>query len=99
MVPLPPQTVAHMAIMVLSTEILKILKSRDGPRMTSITIVRNAYIVDIVVEEVTQLMNVITYMVLHRTRKEENPVLIMPLQSKLQMRVRHLQPRGISAIF
>jgi len=53
MVPLSPQVVAHMAIMVSTTEILRIIKSRDGPRKTSITIVINAHIV---IEDVTQLM-------------------------------------------
>jgi len=45
MVPLPPQVVAHMAIRVHSTEIIRILKSKDGQRMSSIIIVRNAHIV------------------------------------------------------
>ena len=54
--------------MVPSIEILRILKSRDEPRMTSIIIVRNAHIV---VEQVTQLMNVIAYMVFHQTTKGE----------------------------
>jgi len=49
-VPLPPQVIAHMAIMVPTTEILK---PRDKPRMTSSTIVRYAHIV---VEGITQLM-------------------------------------------
>jgi len=35
MVPLPPEVMAHMAIMVPTTEILRILKPRNGPRMTS----------------------------------------------------------------
>jgi len=55
-----------MAIMISTTKILIILKPRDGPSMTSITIVRNAHIV---VEEVTQLINVITYIIFHQTRK------------------------------
>jgi len=54
--------------MVPSTEILRILKPRDGPRMTSIIIVRNAHIV---VEQVTQLMNIIAYIVFHQTTKGE----------------------------
>jgi len=67
------------------------IPSTDGPRMTSIIIIRNAHIV---VEEVTQLMNVIAYMVFHQTKKgEENSLLIMLLQSKPQMRVRHLQTK------
>jgi len=69
MVPLPPQVVAHIAIMVPTTEIFRIHKPRDGPRMTSITIVRNAHVV---VEEATQFMNVITYMIFHQTTKREN---------------------------
>jgi len=56
--------------------------------MTNIIIIRNA---QIVVEEVTQLMNVIAYMVFHQTTKGENSLLTMLLQSKLQMRVRRLQ--------
>jgi len=48
--------------MVPSIEILRILKPRDGPRMTIIIIVRDAHIV---VEEVTQLINVIAYTVFH----------------------------------
>jgi len=55
--------------MVPSTKILKILKPRDGSRMTSIIIVRHAHIV---VEEVTQLMNVIAYMVFHQNYKRRN---------------------------
>jgi len=55
--------------------------------MTSIIIIRNAHIV---VEEVTQLINVIAYIDFHQTTKGENFLLPMLLQSKLQMRVRHL---------
>jgi len=77
-------------IMVPSTEILRILKSRDEPRITSIIVVRNAHIV---VEEVTQLMNAITCMVFHQTTKGENSMLTMSLQLKKQMRVRHLQTK------
>jgi len=73
--------------MVPSTEILRILKPRDALKMTSIIIVRNAYIV---VEDVTQLMNVITYMVFHQTTKGENSLLTISLQLKRQMRVRRL---------
>ena len=73
--------------MVFSTKILRILKLRDGPRMKSIIIVKNAHIV---VEEVTQLINVIAYIDFHQTTKGENFLLPMLLQSKLQMRVRHL---------
>jgi len=68
----------------------KIIKLRDGPRMTSIIIVRNAHIV---VEEVTQLINVIAYMVFHQTTKGEIFLLTISLQLKRQMRVRHLQPK------
>ena len=75
-------------IMFPSTEIFRILKPRDGPRMTSIIIVRDAHIV---VEEVTQLMNAIVYMVFHQITKGENSLLIMSLQLKRQTRVRHLQ--------
>jgi len=76
--------------MVPSTEILRILKPRDGPRITSIIIVRVAHIV---VEEVTHLMNVIAYMVFHQTTKGKNSLLTMPLQLKRKMRVRRLQSR------
>ena len=65
-------------IMVLSIEILRSLKPRDGPRMTSI-VIRNAHIV---VKEITQLMNVIAYMVFHQTTKGENSLLTMLLQYK-----------------
>jgi len=76
MVLVPPQVVAHMTIIVSSTKILIIL-SRDGLRMTSITVVRNAHIV---VEEATQLMNVTIYMVFHQTTtKRENHRLTMSL--------------------
>jgi len=75
-------------IMAPSTKILRILKPIDGPRMTSIIIVRDAHIV---VEEVTQLINVIDYMIFHQTTKGENSLLTMSLQLKRQMRVRRLQ--------
>jgi len=82
--------------MVFSTKILRILKLRDGPRMKSIIIVKNAHIV---VEEVTQLMNVIAYMVFHQTKNGENSLLTMPLQLKRQMKVRHLQTkRNLSSL-
>jgi len=58
--------------------------------MTSIIIVSDAHIL---VENVTQLMNAIAYMVFHQTTKEENYLLTMPLQLKRQMRVRHLQTK------
>jgi len=69
---------------------------RDGPRMTIIIIVRDAHIV---VEEVTQLINVIACMVFHQTTKGENSLLTMSLQLKRKMRVRHLQTkRNLSSL-
>jgi len=44
-------------------------------------------------------MNVIAYTVFHRATKGENPILTMPLQEKLQMKVRHLQTkRNLSSL-
>jgi len=82
---------SNIYIMVSSSEILIILKSRDGLRMTSIIIVRDTHLV---LKEVTHLMNVIAYMVFHQTTKGENSLLTMPLQLKRQMRVRYLQTKS-----
>ena len=59
-------------------------------------IIRHAHIV---VDEVTQLMKVIAYMVFHQTTEGENFLLTMSLQLKRQMRMRHLETkRNLSSL-
>ena len=51
------------------------------------------------VDEVTQLMKVIAYMVFHQTTEGENFLLTMSLQLKRQMRMRHLETkRNLSSL-